>query len=134
MTRANPEARMTAAQFREMQAAPKQSKFRNKRIEVDGVKYDSIGEAKRFQSLHILEEQGLIRGLRRQPRYDLYSSRGYKICTYVGDFEYREMCHDGTPGALVCEDFKGVRTPVYQLKIKWARAEFPDVEFREVRA
>lgn len=92
------------------------SKYGNKRITVDGIRFDSIREANRWQELRLLERGGAIRNLRRQVPFELLPQ--CKVCgktlrkkSYVADFVYLDE-----RGNQVVEDAKGVRTQVYQLK------------------
>jgi hypothetical protein len=88
------------------------SKFDNIKTVVDGIKFASKKEAKRYGELKMLERAGEIFDLQLQPRFGLIVERK-KICTYVGDFQY--VTKDGRP---VVEDAKGFKTPEYKLKAK----------------
>lgn len=91
------------------------SKYGAKAVEVDGVRFDSIAEAKRWFDLRTLEKNGLISDLQRQVRYDL-AVNGVNLGFYKADFVYAEG------GRRVVEDVKGFRTPVYALKAKLMKA------------
>lgn len=78
---------------------------------IDGYTFDSSGEAKRYMELRMLGKAGKITALSLQLRYRL-SVNGVHVCDYYPDFTYYEH------GVLVVEDFKGLKTPVYQLKKK----------------
>ena len=93
---------------------------------VDGHKFPSKAEARRYQELRLLERAGKITGLRLQPRYDLHVN-GRKIGSYVGDFEYVER-HGGT---TVTEDVKGMKTPMYRWKKKHLLAQW-GIEITEI--
>lgn len=90
-------------------------KYHAQPTEVDGEKFPSKGEAGRWQELKLLEAAGAIKGLKRQIPFPLVVN-GVKIGSYIADFEYDEG------GERVVEDYKGVRTPVYNLKKKLVRA------------
>ena len=85
------------------------SKYRNVPVTVDGIKFQSKKEAARYQELRAMEQAGEIKGLRCQVSYPLMVA-GHRICKYVCDFAY----WDGKQH--VCEDVKGVKTPVYRIK------------------
>ena len=91
------------------------SKYRNEPTEVDGRKFDSLAEARRYRELTRLRDAGEISQLRLQPRYPIVIN-GIPVCVYVADFSYI-----GSTG-IVVEDVKGVRTAVYRLKNKLMRA------------
>lgn len=79
---------------------------------VDGQRFDSKGEARRYGELRVLEAQGRVADIQRQVRFPL-AVNGVHVCTYVADFVYRDIEH-GAP--RVVEDTKGARTDVYKLK------------------
>ena len=91
------------------------TKYHAQRTEIDGVTFDSKGEAARWQELKLLERAGQISGLERQIKYALVVN-GVKLGAYVADYRYTEN------GEQVVEDFKGVVTPVYRLKKKLMKA------------
>lgn len=100
-------------------------KYRNKPIVVDGERFDSRGEYKRWCDLQFLEGAGEISNLRRQVKYDLFVS-GKKVCFFKPDFEYIER------GETITEDFKSPSTakePLFRLKKKMFEAQ----EGRELR-
>jgi hypothetical protein len=75
------------------------SKYKNRKVTIDGITYDSVLESKRGAELILQEKAGLISDLQRQTNYDLYVN-GHKICTYRADFDY---IREGRP---VTEDAK----------------------------
>lgn len=92
--------------------ASRPNKFRNQPSEVDGIRFASKKEARRYGELRLLEKVGHIRDLRLQPRFPL-KVNDKLICTYVADFEYRLKT-----GELIVEDAKGHRTREYITKAK----------------
>ena len=70
--------------------------------EVEQIKFASKGEAKRYDVLRRMLDQGHIRDLELHPSYDL-EVRGLKVCKATFDFRY--VTHEGR---LVIEEFKGV--------------------------
>lgn len=90
-------------------------KYRNIPTEVEGIRFSSKREAKRYWELRLLEKAGKIKDLRLQvPVYiDIF---GVHVCKYIADFVYHEN------GKQIYEDSKGVRTKEYKLKKKlvWA--------------
>ncbi len=92
------------------------SKFHNRRVTVDGITFDSMGEAAYWNQLCLMERSGLITGLERQVAFVLIPSQegpdGKRLrpVKYVADFMYRDA------GGRHVVDFKGVRTAVYKLK------------------
>ena len=92
------------------------SKYKNKPQVVDGLRFPSIREAKRYGELKLLLQSGEIRGLVLQPRYRLRIQKKL-VCTYVADFSYTDK-----DGKVVVEDCKGFKTSVYKLKKKLIEA------------
>lgn len=92
-------------------------KYRNIPTTVSGERFDSKGEAARWQELKLLEKAGEISDLTRQVKYDL-CVEGVKVCRFVPDFEYRK------DGELITEDFKSkaTMTPAFRIKAKLFKA------------
>lgn len=81
--------------------------------------YDSRKEHRRAQELQILEKCGAIKGLCYQQKFELTPKMGSERPSYyVADFTYTEA------GKFVCEDVKGMRTPLYILKRKMMRHRY----------
>jgi len=87
-------------------------KYKNKKIEIDGIKFDSQKEGNRYIELRMLEKAKVIKDLRRQVKYTLIpSQRGddkkviERECSYIADFVYI----DCKTGETVVEDVKGYR-------------------------
>ena len=101
------------------------SKYRNVRTVVDGIKFASKREAKRYLALKLLERAKKISSLRLQQRFPLFVN-GDLICTYVCDFAYIEG------GERIIEDVKGVKTSVYRIKKKLMKACY-NIEILEIK-
>lgn len=95
------------------------SKFGNEPTVVDGMRFASKAEARRYGWLKIAQFAGEITDLECQPRFPL-KVEGSLICTYVADFRYT----DARTGFKVVEDVKSdpTRTPIYKLKAKLLKA------------
>lgn len=85
---------------------------------VDGIRFASKKEARRWQELQLLVRGGIIKKLVRQPSFEIVVN-GHAICRYIADFSYVDR-----DGVGHVEDVKGVRTPVYRLKAKLVRAVY----------
>jgi len=96
----------------------KPHKFGAKPTVVDGIKFSSKLEAKRFGELKLLERAGEITDLRLQVKIALIGRDGAILtptgrqANYVADFVYVDTRH----GQQVIEDAKGYPTPEYTLK------------------
>jgi hypothetical protein len=103
------------------------SKYRAKPTMVNGIRFASKKEGKRYSELKLLERLGEIRDLQLQPRFPL-KVNGELVCTYVADFSYR----DGKTGNWITEDTKGFRTDAYKIKAKLLKALNPGIDHREI--
>lgn len=111
---------------------PKEPKFRNKKCEMDGIKFDSMREMKRYSELKILQRAGLINQLELQRKFELIPAQKGKVrneraVSYIADFFY----FDKQKLEWIAEDSKGVRTKDYVLKRKMMRF-FLGIEIVEV--
>lgn len=105
------------------------SKYGNKKVVVDGIKFDSLLEANRWQELKLLQRAKQIQNLDRQVRFELQPSykknnKTIKAINYVADFVY----YDLNKQKMIVEDTKGFKTDVYKLKKKIFEYVFPDLE------
>jgi len=106
------------------------SKYNAKKVEYNGMTFDSKRELKRYKELELLQEAGEIKNLQRQVKYiliptqrepDIIGKRGGvkkgKVieheCSYTADFTYLDE-----DGDLVVEDSKGFKTKDYAIKRK----------------
>lgn len=104
------------------------NKYGNQFTIVDGIRFDSKAEAKRWGELRLLERANQISDLERQYRFKL-AIGDQLIATYVADFRY----FDRVKSEWVVEDVKGVRTAEFKIKAKLMKA-LHRVEVVEVRA
>lgn len=107
------------------------SKYRAKKTEIDGIKFDSKKEAKRYIALRELEREGSIEKLTLQPRFLLQegfrkNGKAYRKIEYVADFMYQQ------DGKLIVEDVKGIKTDVYKLKQKLFEKRYQDLTIKEI--
>ena len=126
------------------------SKYNSRKTVVDGIKFDSAKEAKRYKELALLERAGKISGLELQKRYELipaqyeeyerFGKRGQKLqngrrCVekavyYIADFAYTDE-----NGNQVVEDVKGYKGStayaVFALKRK-SMLYFHNIKVKEI--
>jgi|TARA_R110002012_G_scaffold8596_3_gene39615 hypothetical protein len=95
-------------------------KYGNKKVTVQGIKFDSKWESERYLYIKSLERAGRVRNLELQVRFAL-EVNGQKICTYIADFRYEKENANGDWETIV-EDAKGVETPEFKLKKKLMKA------------
>ena len=74
------------------------SKFRNKKVSLDGYTFDSLAEAKHYKyTLKPRLEAGEISHLEIHPRIRC-ELNGRKICDYIADFRYLNVSFAGPQG------------------------------------
>jgi hypothetical protein len=98
-------------------AGRKPTKYGNRRVEVDGIWFDSQAEARRYGELLLLQRAGQITDLQVHPRL-AFEIEGDTMFVYMPDFEYLDMVPP-VP-VYVYEDVKQpfTCTAVYRLKRK----------------
>ena len=108
-------------------------KYHNRKVEVDGILFDSAREARRYGELKLLEKGGYISGLQLQVPFELIPNQKNidgkvveRKVSYIADFVYLDR-----DGRTVVEDSKGMRTEVYKLKKKLMRYVH-GIEIKEV--
>jgi len=90
---------------------------------VDGIRFASKREAKRYRELKLLERAEAIRDLEIQPVFPINAvnpenGEVIQVGVYRADFRYRD------DGRVVVEDVKGMRTVVYRLKKRLVEAQY----------
>lgn len=114
------------------------SKYGSKRVEIDGITFDSQAEARRYGELKLLENAGLIMNLKVHPKFTLqegFARDGKRVraITYTADFQY---CDLETPHSVTAvEDVKGgkaTQTQAFRIKAKLFMAKYPHIDFRIV--
>jgi len=120
------------------------NKYRNKRITIDGIKFDSIAEGRRYKELKLLQQGNYITDLKLQPKFELQpkyiNNKGEKVraITYKADFSYLERIESpfetkDVIECLVVEDVKGVITKEFAIKKKIFEYKYPNIDFRIIK-
>lgn len=109
-------------------SSQRKNKYNAKKVDVDGITFDSIIEAKRYMVLKDRMRNGGIKDLKLQEKF-LLVVNDELICTYIADFIY--YCPNRK--SVVVEDVKGKKTPVYNLKKKLMKAVH-DIEIIEINS
>lgn len=96
----------------------KRNKYGNKKVQYNGLTFDSARERDRWIELKILEGGGIISALSRQVEFELLPSQRIegkvkeRAVKYRADFVYQKN------GKTIVEDSKGFKTPEYIIKRK----------------
>jgi len=86
------------------------SKLKNIKTHIDGIKFDSKKEGRRYCELKLLLKTGEITDLELQkpfvliPSQKLLSGKTERPCKYIADFVFKR------DGEVVAEDVKGMKT------------------------
>lgn len=114
----------------------KASKYGNIKTTIDGYKFDSKAEAKRYSQLKLLMRSGKIDHLVLQPEFVIHEAfthegKKYQEIKYISDFKYIDF-----NGIVHVEDVKGSKksiTDVYSIKKKMFLCKFGvEVQFTEI--
>jgi len=109
----------------------KPSKYRNKKKEYDGYKFDSTKEMKHYIYLKDRLNKKEIKNLKLQPKFTLqdgftYEGKTERKISYIADFSYHEN------DVYTVVDVKGMKTDVYKIKRKLFLFRYPSIKFIEV--
>ena len=110
---------------------PTMSKYKNKKVVVDNILFDSKKEANYYIYLKMLEDAGKIIDLELQRKFVLQptfklNEKTYRAITYVADFVYKDQ-----EGQTHVVDTKGYRTEVYKIKKKLFMKKY-GIEIEEI--
>lgn len=110
------------------------NKYFNKKVMLDGIKFDSRKEADRYLDLKLFNKLGLIKELELQkvfvlqPKYINNNGEHIRAITYKCDFFY----YDNKKEQYIVEDTKGFKTDVYKLKKKLFEYVYPNLTINEL--
>lgn len=107
------------------------NKYHNKKVIIDGIKFDSQKEGNYYLKLRMLEKAGKIRDLKLQVPFVVLETfkvddRTYRKTKYIADFTYFD-----DKDKLHVIDVKGFRTKEYELKKKLMAWKY-GIEIEEV--
>lgn len=111
------------------------SKYNAKKTVIDGHKFDSMKESRRYEELKILERAGHIKDLELQPKFELQASfkkngKTYRSINYIADFQYFSFQEN----KIIVEDVKSkaTKTKVYEIKKKLFEKKYADLTIKEI--
>jgi hypothetical protein len=120
--------RLTPAQYAALineRKPASRSKYGNRSVVVDGIKFDSKKEAAVHRDLQILVLAGEIVKVDLQVSFPIVIN-GTNVCSYRADFVAY-----GKDGNRRVIDAKGFKTPIYRLKKKLMKATY-NIDIEEV--
>lgn len=117
--------RMTAKEYRNLKSRPKQNKYSNQKVKIDGHTFDSKAEARYYNQLKLRQRAGDIEFFCLQPKFQLMAGfekdgKRHRAIHYIADFEIHH-----TDGSIEIVDVKGAITAVFRLKEKMFHNKFP---------
>ena len=128
--------RLTNEQYRQFLSKSidyKQSKYHNKKVVYDGLKFDSQKEKRVYTMYKLMEQAGEIKDLQRQVEFILIepfvlNGKKFRKTSYIADFVYYDNdmnCH------VIDVKSKSTKTQVYLLKKKLMALKY-GIEIEEV--
>ena len=97
------------------------AKYGNRKVERDGIEFDSIKECQRYCELKLMQRAGVISDLQMQVPFELIPAQRIdgkvveRAVNYIADFTYND---NRMGGEQVVEDTKGMKTKEYIIKRK----------------
>jgi hypothetical protein len=101
------------------------NKFGARKVTVDGVTYDSAGEAALANEIALMIRAGELLYAQRQVSVPLFGLHGHEICVHRLDFVVTLPS-----GAVEVWEFKGFETPEWKLKRKLFESCYPSIPYR----
>lgn len=111
----------------------KESKYKSRKVTLDGITFPSQKEANKYAELKILQRAGEVIELELQPVFLLLeghrdkNGKWHRPIKYKADF--RVTYKDGKIEVI---DTKGYQTPAYRMKKKMLLDRYPGINFLEV--
>ena len=110
------------------------NKYHNKKVEIDGIKFDSTMESEYYLYLKDLKEKGIVTNFEMQVKYLLQEKFKYKETTireinYIADFK---VTYSDVHEEVI--DVKGQILNDFKLKRKMLIFKYPEIDFRCLRS
>lgn len=111
----------------------KKSKYRNKKVTIDGIEFDSKKEAHYYLKLKLLKQAGEIKDFGLQEKFVLQegfnkNGKSHRPITYYADFII-----DNLDGSTDVVDVKGMETQVFKIKKKLFEYKYPDLSIKIIK-
>lgn len=108
----------------------KQTKYKSKKIIIDGITFASKDEGKYYEYLKQLKAENKILSFELQPKFTIipkfkYQGKSEREATYTLDFTVYKL--DGT---IEYTDIKGMSTQQGELKFKLLKYQHPELNFK----
>ena len=105
------------------------NKYKNTKIVVDNIKFESVLEANRYKELKLLQRAKQISNLRLQVPFLLQegfkkNGKTHRKIEYIADFVYEEN------GQTIVEDTKGMKTETFKIKQKLFEYKYPELSIK----
>ena len=109
------------------------NKYNNKKVEVDGILFDSIAESKYYQQLKWAKENKVIKKFELQPKFILQEKfkkydKTFLPITYKADFLVTSL-----DGSVEVIDIKGYPDQKFPIKRKMFEYKFPNYSLKVLK-
>lgn len=112
------------------------SKYGNKKVEYDGIKFDSKKECEYYKGLKLLEQKKEISDIKTQVKFKLldpftdFGGEKHRGISYFADFQYTDK--DGNNIVVDVKASIKFLDPVYKIKKKLLLSIYKDMIFKEI--
>ena len=111
------------------------SKYKNKKVEVDGHKFDSQMEKEYYDMLLELKEKGIVVDFQMQVAYLLQEKFKHEMLGNIREINYKaDFVVEYADGHVEVIDVKGTLTTEFKLKRKMLLHRYPNINFKCVRS
>ena len=100
------------------------SKYKNKKIVIDDIKFDSKAESDYYLKLKNDKQNGLIKNFELQPKFKK-NNKSYRAINYIADFKI--INNDNSVEII---DIKGMKTTEFKLKEKMFEYNYPKLSLK----
>jgi|SRR5579871_6356532 len=111
-------------------------KYRNKATFIDGLRFDSRLEARRYEVLKLLQSAGEVLWFVRHPSFDLGGGVRYIadfLVTWATPYAMAKHYGEGEWPGVTVEDTKGVETAAFKIKKRLMGERYPNVRLVVMR-
>ncbi len=110
---------MTVAEYRAQMQGSATAKYHNQKCVIDGIRFDSRLEAKRYQQLVLLKQAGQVAWFTRQVPFVIAPRVTYRVdFLIVWEIDPSPSAMMGAVQRVTLEDVKGVWTATSRVKIR----------------
>jgi hypothetical protein len=111
----------------------KKSKYGNRKVTVNGIRFDSVAESEYYRHLIWLKQAGEVESFELQPKFELLpkfkkNGKSIRAMKYIADFRVTY-----TGGTVEIVDVKGAVTKEFAIKRKLFNYNYPDLDLKVIK-